>query len=167
MGKVLYALLVLTRANNHHMHLVNCSVSSGPSHETLVQSIYIQPTTNNQRLEPTTSTIKFFNPSKSRNCRSKQRKRESLGKRATSDRRVLPNIKRPSDPSVTHILYTLPTNTMGDLQFLLLIFILDAAAVIIRISSGSWSTSAKLGLLASHLALLNRVLGSMTSQVSA
>lgn len=47
MGKVLYALLVLTRANNHHMHLVNCSVSSGPPHETLVQSIYIQPTTNN------------------------------------------------------------------------------------------------------------------------
>ncbi|KAJ0147512.1 Acylcarnitine hydrolase [Fusarium oxysporum f. sp. albedinis] len=83
------------KANNHHMHLVNCSVSSGPPHETLVQSIYIQPTTNNQRLEPTTSTIKFFNPSKSRNCRSKQRKRESLGKRATSDSRALPNIKRP------------------------------------------------------------------------
>ena len=62
-------------------------------------------------------------------------------------------------PSVTVI-------TMEDLTLVSLVLLADICSVIIRVSSGQWTTSAKLGLLASHLALISQVLRNDTNRVA-
>jgi hypothetical protein len=47
---------------------------------------------------------------------------------------------------------------MEDFSLVMLVLLVDACSIIIRISSGEWTTNAKLGLLASHLALISQVL---------
>lgn len=47
---------------------------------------------------------------------------------------------------------------METLPLMMLIFIIDLSAIIIRISAGEWTTNAKLGLLTTHLALVSQVL---------
>lgn len=59
-----------------------------------------------------------------------------------------------------------PFIIMQDFQLLLLVLLIDACAIIIRVSTGKWSTQAKLSLLASHLALLGQVAYSATNRGS-
>jgi hypothetical protein len=56
---------------------------------------------------------------------------------------------------------------LEDHHIIFLVFLVDIASVVIRVSSGVWSTQAKLGLLASHLALLSLALRLMTEKANA
>jgi hypothetical protein len=55
---------------------------------------------------------------------------------------------------------------MEDLTLVSLVLMIDMCSVIIRVSSGEWTTGAKLGLLASHLALISQVLRNDTNKVA-
>lgn len=56
-----------------------------------------------------------------------------------------------------------PLVTMQDFYLLLLVLLIDSCSMIIRVSTGEWTTQAKLGLLASHLALLGQLAHSRTN----